>query len=68
MAIYAACVQVRIVFLPLNTGYTANEVSNFVESSGAKLLICDSSNKTALTPVAQSAGAQLETLDADGGS
>ncbi|NIZ62925.1 malonyl-CoA synthase [Sedimentitalea sp. CY04] len=66
LAIYAACVQSGIVFLPLNTAYTAAEVSYFVENSGAKLLICDTANETALTPIAQSAGAQLETLDADG--
>ena len=66
LAIYAACVQSGIVFLPLNTAYTAAEVSYFVENSGAKLLVCDTVNETALTPITQSAGAQLETLDADG--
>jgi len=66
LAIYAACVQSGIVFLPLNTAYTATEISYFVENSGAKMLICDSANKTALTPIAQTARAQLETLDADG--
>jgi malonyl-CoA/methylmalonyl-CoA synthetase len=66
LAIYAACVQAGIVFLPLNTAYTATEVSYFVENSGAKLLVCDSSNHAALIPVALTAGAQLETLDADG--
>ena len=66
LAIYAACVQAGIVFLPLNTAYTAGEVSYFVENSGAKLLVCNSSNKAALTPVAQSANAKLETLDANG--
>ncbi|KAE9628139.1 malonate--CoA ligase [Parasedimentitalea maritima] len=66
LAIYAACVQSGIVFLPLNTAYTANEVSYFVENSGAKLLVCDSANKTALAPIAQAAGALLETLNADG--
>ena len=28
LALYAACVQAGIVFLPLNTAYTANEVSS----------------------------------------
>ncbi|AZV80483.1 malonyl-CoA synthase [Parasedimentitalea marina] len=66
LAIYAACVQAGIVFLPLNTAYTAAEVSYFVDNSGAKLLVCDSSSQAALTPVAQAAKARLETLDADG--
>ncbi|NIZ63152.1 malonyl-CoA synthase [Sedimentitalea sp. CY04] len=66
LAIYAACVQAGIVFLPLNTAYTASEVSYFVENSGAKLLVCDGGNMAALSPVAQSANAQLETLDANG--
>ncbi len=66
LAIYAACVQSGIVFLPLNTAYTATEVSYFVENSGAKLLVCDSAHTAALTPITQAAGAQLETLDADG--
>ncbi|NRB18386.1 MAG: malonyl-CoA synthase [Rhodobacteraceae bacterium] len=66
LAIYAACVQSGIVFLPLNTAYTATEVSYFVENSGAKLLVCDSANQEGLAPVAQAAGTRLETLDADG--
>ncbi|PCJ09491.1 MAG: malonyl-CoA synthase [Rhodobacteraceae bacterium] len=66
LAIYAACVQSGIVFLPLNTAYTATEISYFVENSSAKILVCDSANETALTPITQAAGALLETLDADG--
>ena len=66
LAIYAACVQSGIVFLPLNTAYTAVEVSYFVENSGAKLLLCDGANEAALASVAQAAGARLETLNADG--
>ncbi len=66
LAIYAACVQAGIVFLPLNTAYTAGEVTYFVENSGAKILICDEAHKTALEPIARSAGAALETLNGDG--
>lgn len=66
LAVYAAAIQSGIIFLPLNTGYTAAEVSYFVENSGARLLICDPSAVEALNPVAKGAGAALETLDADG--
>ena len=37
LAVYAACVQAGFVFLPLNTAYTAEEVSYFVENSGAQV-------------------------------
>jgi malonyl-CoA/methylmalonyl-CoA synthetase len=66
LGVYAACVQAGIVFLPLNTGYTADELSYFVTDSGAKCLLCDSARAEALHPVAEGAGAALLTLDADG--
>ncbi|MEM0900598.1 MAG: malonyl-CoA synthase [Pseudomonadota bacterium] len=66
LVIYAACVQSGCVFLPLNTAYTASEVSYFVENSSAKLLICDERNRTALEPIAAAANAQIETLNGDG--
>lgn len=66
LAVYAACAQAGIVFLPLNTGYTADEVQYFVENSGARILLCDQSNKAALSPIAQACGAILETLNANG--
>lgn len=66
LAVYAACVQSGIVFLPLNTAYTADEVSYFVKDSGAKVLLCDERKSDGLASVATSAGARLETLNADG--
>ncbi|MGR3793273.1 malonate--CoA ligase [Vannielia sp. SX4] len=66
LALYAAAVQAGVIFLPLNTGYTADEVSYFVENSGAKLLVCDPARAEALGPVANGAGATLLTLGADG--
>jgi malonyl-CoA/methylmalonyl-CoA synthetase len=66
LALYAACVQAGIVFLPLNTAYTADELSYFVKDSGARCLVCDSSNHTALQPLADGLNAALETLDVDG--
>ncbi|MFD3190125.1 malonyl-CoA synthase [Sedimentitalea sp. HM32M-2] len=66
LAIYAACVQAGIVFLPLNIAYTADEVSYFVENSGARILVCDGTRAAALGPVAAGAGAVLEVLNADG--
>ncbi|MBS9722014.1 malonyl-CoA synthase [Tianweitania sp. BSSL-BM11] len=66
LAIYGAAVAAGIVFLPLNTAYTADEVAYFVDNSGASLLLGDSANADALQAVADRAKAQFLTLDADG--
>ena len=66
LALYAACVQAGVVFLPLNTGYTVDELTYFIENSGAALVVCDGAKAAGLTPVAASLGARLETLNADG--
>ena len=66
LAVYAACVQAGIVFLPLNTGYTGDELDYFVSDSGAKLLLCDPAKSDALGPLAEAAGAALMTLAAAG--
>ncbi len=66
LALYAACVMAGLVFLPLNPGYTAPEVSYFIGDSGARLLICDPKNATTLVAIADAVGAQLFTMDADG--
>ncbi|MCV0429870.1 MAG: malonyl-CoA synthase [Roseibium sp.] len=66
LALYAACVQAGLVFLPLNTAYTVEELSYFIENSGASLIVCDERSEAALTAVANDLGARLETLNADG--
>jgi malonyl-CoA/methylmalonyl-CoA synthetase len=66
LAVYAACVQAGVVFLPLNTAYTAAEVSYFLEDSGATLFLCDPEKEAALAPVAKAAGAMIRTLGAAG--
>jgi len=66
LALYAACAQAGIVFLPLNTAYTADELAYFVENSGAKLLVCDPAKQDSLTPIAERCDASVSTLAADG--
>ena len=66
LALYAACVQAGVVFLPLNTGYTVDELTYFIENSGAALVVCGPKREAGLRPVAEGLGAQLLTLDADG--
>lgn len=66
LALYAACAQAGLIFLPLNTAYTATELSYFIENSGASLIICDADDAEGLSAIAQAQNARLETLNADG--
>ncbi|MEX0283959.1 MAG: malonyl-CoA synthase [Paracoccaceae bacterium] len=66
LALCAACAQAGLVFLPLNTAYTVDELTYFIENSGAALIVCDGQSRNSLTPVATGLGAQIETLNADG--
>jgi malonyl-CoA/methylmalonyl-CoA synthetase len=66
LAVYAACAQAGLVFLPLNTAYTADEVTYFVENSGAGLVLGDDTKRSALAHIALKCGAHCETLNADG--
>jgi len=66
LTLYAGCVQAGIVYLPLNTAYTAKEVEYFLVDSGAKLLICDPSTESELTTIANSNNVSVLTQSADG--
>ncbi|SMX41048.1 malonate--CoA ligase [Maliponia aquimaris] len=66
LAVYAACAQAGVIFLPLNTGYTAAELDYFIGNSGAALVLCSTKTEAALTPIAAAHGATLKTLNADG--
>ncbi|WP_170333996.1 malonate--CoA ligase [Ruegeria arenilitoris] len=66
LALYAACAQAGLVFLPLNTAYTVDELTYFIENSGASLIVCDARSEEKLTPVGAQLGAEVETLNADG--
>lgn len=67
LALYAACVQAGLVFLPLNPAYTVDELSYFIENSAASLVICDEKNHEKLSVLVKSLDAQIKTLNADGG-
>ena len=41
LALYVACIQAGLVFLPLNPAYTTEELQYFITDSGAGLLITD---------------------------
>jgi malonyl-CoA/methylmalonyl-CoA synthetase len=64
LALYAACAQVGAIFLPLNTAYTAAELTYFVSDSGAVLLVGDPAREGELHGLADA----FATLSAQGGS
>ena len=66
LAVYAACAQTGVIFLPLNTGYTASELDYFISNSGAKLVLATDRAAAALTPIAAAYSATLRTLNPDG--
>ncbi|MDG4647725.1 malonyl-CoA synthase [Roseibacterium sp. SDUM158017] len=66
LALVAACAQAGVIFLPLNTAYTAEELAYFVENSGAAMVVCDDGKRARVAPIAQRCGARLETLSGDG--
>ena len=63
--IYLACVRAGAVFLPLNTGYTLNELDYFISDSGAALIVCDPESQEGLSKLAATHGARLETHGRD---
>lgn len=66
LALYAATVQVGAVFLPLNTGYTTDELTYFISDATPRLLVCEAGRQEMLKPVAEKANAAILTLNADG--
>src|SRR6056297_835270 len=66
LALYAACVQAGLIFLPLNTAYTVDELSYFIENSGARLIVCDGAKTDTIAPMAKGLSVQAATLNADG--
>lgn len=66
LALYAACVSIGAIYLPLNPAYTAAEVAYFIGNATPKLFFCDPTNTAALAQIAAAHGAQLAALAADG--
>ena len=66
LALYAACVQAGVVFLPLNTAYTRDELAYFIENSGARLVVADNAKEADLRPMVEGLDARMLTLNGDG--
>ena len=67
LQLYIGTILAGAVFLPLNTAYTASEISYFLEDASPSLFVCSSTSLTALEPIAKKLGVStVLTLDADG--
>lgn len=66
LALYGASIKAGLVFLPLNTAYTAQEITYFVEDSGARILICDDSNMETYQALFAEHDMEMLSLNADG--
>ncbi len=63
IALFWACVRGGFVFLPLNTAYTAHEVSYFLQDAEPAVLVCSPGKVATLTGLSD---AKLVTLDTEG--
>ena len=67
LILYLACLRAGAAFLPLNTAYTANEISYFLGDARPRVFVCDPAKADSLRPVAARCGvAHVETLSAEG--
>jgi malonyl-CoA/methylmalonyl-CoA synthetase len=66
LALYLGALAAGVVFLPLNTAYTADELGYFLADSGAALLVGDPARAAELQGLARAHGAGFHTLDGAG--
>ena len=65
--LYLGTVLAGGVFLPLNTGYTANEIEYFLNDATPAVFVCDPSAVDTLTPIADKCSVgSVQTMDANG--
>lgn len=64
LAVYAACMQSGVIFLPLNTAYKPAEVEYFISDSGARMLIAGDAES--LQSIAAKHNVILHDMAADG--
>lgn len=56
VALYLASLRAGLVYAPLNTAYTAEEVAYFLDDAAPSLFVCRPEDHAALSPIAQRAG------------
>ena len=64
--LYLAVVRAGMVFHPLNTAYTDEELQFFLQDAAPAMLVCDSGRSEALQALSDGVGTALCTLDSDG--
>ena len=68
VALYLACLRRGVVYVPLNTAYTAGELNHFLADAGPRLFVCAPDAAEELGPVIDRAGVETTlTLDEQGG-
>jgi malonyl-CoA/methylmalonyl-CoA synthetase len=65
VALYGAAVQAGAVYLPLNSAYTQSELAYFIHDAAPAVVICEASDKAALTALCADT-ARVLTLCSDG--
>jgi len=63
LQLYVGTVMAGAIYLPLNTGYTSNELTHFITDAGPSLFICDPRSEA---DIAARAPCPVLTLDAKG--
>ena len=63
--IYGACVQLGVIFIPLNTSYTAVEVEYFLKDSECRAFIATTKMLKDLESQNKKVSCKIETIDAD---
>ncbi len=63
--VYLACLRAGLVYLPLNTGYTAAELAHFVGDATPRCIVCTPQQADTFTGLSGHGG-QILTLTADG--
>ena len=66
LALYLATVRAGAIYLPLNPGYTLNELDFFIIDAEPALVVCDPSKAEGIQVIASKVNATVETLDAKG--
>ena len=65
LAIYAACIQMGTVLVPLNTAYTTAETQYFITDAEPKLIVCDPTALEEISEITAGTDISVFTLTAD---
>ena len=66
VSLYLASLQAGIIYIPLNTGYTPEEVAYFLRDATPGLFVCDPAKLEGFRALAAEGSIRLETLDKNG--